>query len=50
MKKRILMRVDFQNDFVHPHGSLTINNPQLIEKHQQFADNLFQNSFDKDSV
>lgn len=47
MKQRVLMRVDFQNDFVHPHGSLTINNPQLIEKHQQFADNLFQNSFDK---
>jgi len=47
MKQRVLMRVDFQNDFVHPHGSLTINNPQLIEKHQQFADNLFQDSFDK---
>ena len=47
MKQRILMRVDFQNDFVHPHGALTINNPQLIEKHQQFADNLFQDSFDK---
>ena len=47
MKKRILMRVDFQNDFVHPHGSLTINNTQLIEKHQQFSDNLFNNTFDK---
>ena len=45
MKNNILIRVDFQNDFVHPHGALTINNPQLIEQHQQFADSLFKNSF-----
>ena len=43
----ILMRIDFQNDFVHPHGALSINNKELIEKHQAFADNLFSNSFDK---
>ena len=47
MNNRILMRIDFQNDFVHPHGSLTLNNQKLIEKHQNFADNLFNNSFDK---
>ena len=44
---RILMRIDFQNDFVHAHGALTVNAPELIEKHQKFADNLFPSSFDK---
>ena len=43
----IFVRIDFQNDFVHPHGALSINNPELIEKHQQFADSLFPNCFDK---
>ena len=43
----ILMRIDFQNDFVHPHGALSINNQELIDKHQQFADSLFNNCFDK---
>jgi len=47
MKKNILIRIDFQNDFVHPHGALTINSMDLIEKHQQFADGLFNNCFDK---
>ena len=41
------MRIDFQNDFVHPHGALSINNPDLINKHQQFADSLFEHTFDK---
>lgn len=47
MTEKILMRIDFQNDFVHPHGALTINAPELIEKHQKFADGLFADSFDK---
>lgn len=47
MNDRILMRIDFQNDFVHPDGLLTINNPELIERHQKFADNIFSNTFDK---
>lgn len=47
MKKNILIRIDFQNDFVHPHGALTINNPELIEAHQKFADSLFNNCFDE---
>lgn len=47
MNNRILMRIDFQNDFVHPHGALSIEAPELIEKHQKFADSLFKGSFDK---
>jgi len=47
MNKNILVRIDFQNDFIHPHGALTISNPDLIEKNQQFADSLFNNCFDK---
>ncbi len=47
MTDRILMRIDFQNDFVHPHGALTIANPELIEKHQKFADNLQAGMFTK---
>ena len=47
MNKRILFRIDFQNDFVHPNGSLTISDEKLILKHQKFANNLFKNSFDK---
>ena len=46
MNKRILCRIDFQNDFVHPDGSLTISDVELIERHQKFANNLFKNSFD----
>lgn len=47
MTQNILMRIDFQNDFVHPHGALSLNAPDLIEKHQKFADNLFSGTFDK---
>ncbi|MBE6466989.1 MAG: cysteine hydrolase family protein [Alphaproteobacteria bacterium] len=47
MNNRILMRIDFQNDFVHPHGSLSLNNQQLINRHQTFANGLFKDSFDK---
>lgn len=47
MTNRILMRIDFQNDFVHPHGRLSIESPELIEKQQKFADSLFKGSFDK---
>lgn len=47
MVQNILMRIDFQNDFVHPHGALSLNAPELIEKHQRFADSIFAGSFDK---
>lgn len=47
MTNRIFMRIDFQNDFVHPHGALSIETPELIEKHQKFADSLFKGCFDK---
>ncbi|MBR6355623.1 MAG: cysteine hydrolase [Alphaproteobacteria bacterium] len=47
MTQNILMRIDFQNDFVHPHGALSLNAPELIEKHQKFADSLFAGQFDK---
>ena len=47
MNNRILMRIDFQSDFVHPHGALSINSPELIERQQKFADSLFPTSFDK---
>lgn len=47
MTENILIRIDFQNDFVHKHGALSICAPELIERHQKFADNLFNHSFDK---
>ena len=47
MNNRILMRIDFQNDFVHPQGNLTIDNQRLIDKHKNFAQGLFADSFDK---
>ena len=47
MNKRILMRIDFQNDFVHPYGALTLSNPELIGRQQKFANSLFLKSFDK---
>lgn len=47
MTNRILMRIDLQNDFVHPHGKLTINAPELIARHQKFADNLQSCMFNK---
>ncbi|MBQ7303558.1 MAG: cysteine hydrolase family protein [Alphaproteobacteria bacterium] len=40
MNKNILMRIDFQNDFVHPQGDLTISDTDLIKKHQKFANSL----------
>ncbi|MBR5599116.1 MAG: cysteine hydrolase family protein [Alphaproteobacteria bacterium] len=46
MNKRILVRIDFQNDFVAPDGLLSINDCDLIEKHKKFANNIFKNSFD----
>jgi len=45
MNKRILARIDFQNDFVAPEGALTINNPDLIVRHQRFADSLQKGMF-----
>ena len=47
MNNNILIRIDFQNDFVHPYGALTIDAPELIERHKKFAENLFNHSFDK---
>lgn len=40
MNERFLVRIDFQNDFAAPEGALTINNPDLIVRHQRFADSL----------
>ena len=40
MNERFLVRIDFQNDFAAPEGALTINNPDLIARHQRFADSL----------
>ncbi|MBP5698416.1 MAG: cysteine hydrolase family protein [Alphaproteobacteria bacterium] len=47
MKNNILIRIDFQNDFVHPKGALTISNLELIGKHQQFANKLPSKYCDK---
>ena len=47
MKERILMRIDFQNDFVHPQGKLTISDTDLIDNHQKFANSLQYGMFDK---
>ena len=47
MAQNILMRIDFQNDFVHPRGALSLNAPDLIAKHRKFADKLSVESFDK---
>ena len=46
MNNRILMRIDFQNDFVHPNGKLSVAAPDLIERHQKFAANLQRGMFD----
>ncbi len=46
MNKRILMRIDFQNDFVHPQGDLTISDVDLIERHQKFANSLQSDMID----
>ena len=45
--KKILVRVDFQNDFVHPKGHLTINAPQLIKKHKDFASRITPEMFEQ---
>ena len=45
MKKRILVRVDFQNDFVDPDGKLTINDVALINRHQRFCNSLQRGMF-----
>ena len=45
MNERILARIDFQNDFAAPEGALSINNPELIARHQRFADNLQKGMF-----
>ena len=45
MNERFLVRIDFQNDFAAPEGALTINNPDLIVRHQRFADSLQKGMF-----
>ena len=45
MNERFLVRIDFQNDFAAPEGALTINNPDLIARHQRFADSLQKGMF-----
>ncbi|MDR1694834.1 MAG: cysteine hydrolase [Lactobacillaceae bacterium] len=47
MKKRTLVIVDFQNDFVHPNGALTVNSPELIERMKQFAKGLQKDMFER---
>ena len=47
MNERILVRIDFQNDFIHPEGILSINNPNLIDKNQQFNNSLQKGMFAK---
>ena len=46
MNNNVFVRIDFQNDFVHPHGALSVKNMELIEAHQKFADSLFSDTFD----
>lgn len=45
MNDNILIRIDFQNDFVHPDGALSICNTHLIAAHQKFVKQLEANSF-----
>lgn len=45
MNERFFVRIDFQNDFAAPEGALTINNPDLIARHQRFADSLQKGMF-----
>ena len=40
MNERMLVRIDFQNDFVAEEGNLTINNPALIARHKHFNQSL----------
>jgi len=46
MTERILMRIDFQNDFVHPQGKLTLSDTDLIDRHQKFANSIQKGMFD----
>ena len=45
MSERILMRVDFQNDFVDPEGKLTLSDEKLINRQQHFCDSLQKGMF-----
>ena len=45
MKKRIWVRVDFQNDFVDLDGILTINDVVLINRYQPFCNSLQRGMF-----
>lgn len=47
MKERILVRIDFQNDFVASDGNLTINSPELIVRHKRFNQSLQKGMFTK---
>ena len=41
------MRIDFQNDFVHPNGALSLKDIDLIRKHQILANSSTMQQFDK---
>ncbi len=45
MSERILMRVDFQNDFVDPEGKLTLSDEELINRQQHFCASLQKGMF-----
>ena len=45
MSERILIIVDFQNDFIQPDGVLSIKDVSLINRMQTFIDSLGPNSF-----
>ena len=47
MTEEFFIRIDFQNDFVHKKGSLTIAAPDLIKKHKDFVKKLKPNTFSK---
>lgn len=47
MNERILMRVDFQNDFVDPEGKLTLSDTDLINRQQHFCNSLQKGMFNQ---
>lgn len=47
MTERILVRIDFQNDFVDPEGKLTVNDIDLINRHHHFNQSLQRGMFTK---
>lgn len=47
MSKKYFVLVDFQNDFVHEQGALSVKNPQLIQRVQKFLNNLQQGMFEQ---